>query len=123
MAKLLGNLCCHSSSTTFSYFHNESLCSSRKLTAFTNLGHFSKWVPKNFARLQLRPDFELRSSNGYPLNAVSLQDGMIVSLFLESCLVNHLSKSCLVHIIACVEFWILMKFMVSYRFIDEIEAL
>lgn len=86
MEKLLSNPCCHSSSTTFSCFYNESLCSSTKLPALPVLGKFSKWAPKNFARIQLRSCFELRSSNGYPLNAVSLQDGMpLMSAVVISC--------------------------------------
>ncbi|KAK4437491.1 Glucose-6-phosphate 1-dehydrogenase, chloroplastic [Sesamum alatum] len=76
MAKLLSNSCCsHSSLSTFSSVHNERLCYSGKLIkVLPSVSHFSKWAPRILARIQLTSHFELNSSNGYPLNAVSLQD-------------------------------------------------
>ncbi|KAL0287853.1 UNVERIFIED_CONTAM: Glucose-6-phosphate 1-dehydrogenase, chloroplastic [Sesamum angustifolium] len=74
MAKLLSNSCSHSSSATFSSLHNERLCYSGKLNVLPSVSHFSEWAPKIPARIQFKSHFELKSSNGYPLNAVSLQD-------------------------------------------------
>ncbi|KAL9144882.1 hypothetical protein ABFS82_13G004200 [Erythranthe guttata] len=78
MAKLLSNPCRNSSPATFSSYHNDNnyknLCCSRKINALPSITHFSKWAPRILARIQTRRRFELRSSNGYPLNAVSLQD-------------------------------------------------
>lgn len=73
MAAKLLNLCSHSSSTTFS-FVSDNLYFFKNFTISQRTTNFSKWVPKKFSRLQRRNLFQLRSSNGYPLNAVSFQD-------------------------------------------------
>lgn len=74
-------------------------------------GHFSKRASKSFARFQLRrSDFELRSSNGYPLNAVSLQDGMI-SMPAAVILSLFLGFYC----VLCVEFFTLRLFDESFK--------
>ncbi|KAL0445027.1 UNVERIFIED_CONTAM: Glucose-6-phosphate 1-dehydrogenase, chloroplastic [Sesamum latifolium] len=74
MAKVLSNSCSHSASVTFSSLHNQRLCYSGTLNVLPSVCHFSKWAPKILARIQFRSHFELKSSNGCPLNAVSLQD-------------------------------------------------
>lgn len=73
MAAKLLNPCSHSSSTTFS-FVSDNLYFFKKYTISQRTTIFSKWVPKKFSRLQGRNLFQLQSSNGYPLNAVSFQD-------------------------------------------------
>ncbi|KAK6918740.1 Glucose-6-phosphate dehydrogenase, NAD-binding [Dillenia turbinata] len=40
---------------------------------------FSKWVSQNLPGIQKGKHFELQSSNGHPLNAVSSQDGLASS--------------------------------------------
>ncbi|KAL2481633.1 Glucose-6-phosphate 1-dehydrogenase 1 [Abeliophyllum distichum] len=55
---------CSSSSTTFSSLHHET-------------SYFSKWVTEIHFRRQLRNHFELKSANGFPLNAVPMQDGSV----------------------------------------------
>ncbi|KZV54326.1 hypothetical protein F511_03581 [Dorcoceras hygrometricum] len=68
MAAKLLNPCSHS----FSISDNEPF--SNNLSISQSTINFPKWVPKKFFRLQKRNHFQLRSSNGRPLNAVSVQD-------------------------------------------------
>ncbi|KAI3695371.1 hypothetical protein L1987_78368 [Smallanthus sonchifolius] len=67
---------CSSSSTTFSPSSlNQEPFSSAKLVNFSRKSSPSRWVFKIHSRINPKNQFELKSSNGYPLNAVSLQDG------------------------------------------------
>lgn len=67
---------CSSSSTTFSPSSlNREKFSSSKLLNFSRKSSPSRWVFKVHSRLGPKNQFELKSSNGYPLNAISLQDG------------------------------------------------
>ncbi|KAK9075519.1 hypothetical protein SSX86_003843 [Deinandra increscens subsp. villosa] len=68
------NPCC-SSSTTFSPSSlNQETFFSAKLFNFSRKSSPSRWVFKIHSRINPKNQFELKSSNGYPLNAVSLQD-------------------------------------------------
>lgn len=73
MARQFGH--CSSSSTTLSpsSFKNETHFS-KKIAIVPTRTCLSKWVPQIHSRIQPRKDFELKFSNGHPLNAVSLQD-------------------------------------------------
>ncbi|XP_071698587.1 glucose-6-phosphate 1-dehydrogenase, chloroplastic-like isoform X2 [Rutidosis leptorrhynchoides] len=67
---------CSSSSTT-NFFHsslNQETFSCAKIFNFSRNSAPSKWVFKIHSRINPKNQFELKSSNGYPLNAVSLQD-------------------------------------------------
>lgn len=48
---------------------------------------FSTWVSQVQSRIQARKRFQLKSSNGYPLHAISLQDSEFFVLLLLSFLV------------------------------------
>lgn len=67
---------CSSSSTTFSpcSLKHETLLAAKSFTVHSKT-HFSKWVLKIQSRTHSRKHFELNSSNGYPLKAVSWEDG------------------------------------------------
>ncbi|KAL4555369.1 hypothetical protein LXL04_037987 [Taraxacum kok-saghyz] len=65
---------CSSSSTTFSPSSlNQETFSSAKFFNFSRKSSPSKWAFK----ISPKNQFELKSSNGYPLNAVSLHDGKL----------------------------------------------
>ncbi|CAI9261697.1 unnamed protein product [Lactuca saligna] len=69
------NPCC-SSSTTFSPSSlNQKAFSSAKFFNFSRKSSPSRWVFKIHSRISPKNQFELKSSNGYPLNAISLHDG------------------------------------------------
>ncbi|KAL7216442.1 hypothetical protein ACSBR1_028392 [Camellia fascicularis] len=68
---------CSSSSSTFStssFKHKTHLCT--KFIIVPSRTYSSKWVSQIRSRIHSRKHFELNSSNGYPLNAVSLHDGL-----------------------------------------------
>ncbi|XWS31077.1 hypothetical protein CRYUN_Cryun23aG0046400 [Craigia yunnanensis] len=60
---------CSSSSSSFSFSSEFNVCKPRKC-------YFSKWVSQVPPRIHARNYCQIKSSNGYPLNAVSMQDGM-----------------------------------------------
>ncbi|KAJ0500347.1 putative glucose-6-phosphate dehydrogenase (NADP(+)) [Helianthus annuus] len=68
---------CCSSSTTFSSssLNQEPPFSSAKLFNFSTKSSTSRWAFKIHSRIDPKNHFNLKSTNGYPLNAVSLQDG------------------------------------------------
>ncbi|KAI3769550.1 hypothetical protein L6452_00658 [Arctium lappa] len=67
---------CSSSSTTFPPSSlNQETFSSAKFFNFSTKSSPSRWVFKIHSRINPKNQFELKSSNGYPLNAISLQDG------------------------------------------------
>ncbi|KAJ0733354.1 putative glucose-6-phosphate dehydrogenase (NADP(+)) [Helianthus annuus] len=68
---------CCSSSTTFSSssLNQEPPFSSAKLFNFSTKASTSRWAFKIHSRIDPKNHFNLKSTNGYPLNAVSLQDG------------------------------------------------
>ena len=70
------NSCASSSSTTFtpSSFKNETHLSNR-FVILPRKPHSFSWVSQIRLRIRARKHFQLKSSNGHPLNAVSLQDG------------------------------------------------
>ncbi|KAF5948519.1 hypothetical protein HYC85_014476 [Camellia sinensis] len=68
---------CSSSSSTFStssFKHKTHLCT--KFIIVPARTYSSKWVSQIRSRIHSRKHFEFNSSNGYPLNAVSLHDGL-----------------------------------------------
>ncbi|KAF5780572.1 putative glucose-6-phosphate dehydrogenase (NADP(+)) [Helianthus annuus] len=68
---------CCSSSTTFSSssLNQEPPFASAKLFNFSTKSSTSRWAFKIHSRTDPKNHFNLKSTNGYPLNAVSLQDG------------------------------------------------
>ncbi|MFS7983834.1 putative glucose-6-phosphate dehydrogenase (NADP(+)) [Helianthus anomalus] len=68
---------CCSSSTTFSSssLNQEPPFSSANLFNFSTKSSTSRWAFKIHSRIDPKNHFNLKSANGYPLNAVSLQDG------------------------------------------------
>ncbi|KAK6919218.1 Glucose-6-phosphate dehydrogenase, NAD-binding, partial [Dillenia turbinata] len=65
--------CSSSTAITPSTFNNEKQFSRLRRLVLPSWS-FSKWVSQNLPRIQKRKHFELQSSNGHPLNAVSSQD-------------------------------------------------
>lgn len=81
--------CSSSSSAAFSRcaFHRETFCYSRKFTVSPRRIHSLNWVSGVCDKIQQRKHFELMSSNGYSLNAVSLQDGELCFLALLTAII------------------------------------
>lgn len=74
----------YSSSTSFTHssFKNGTHLSSR-LIIVPRKQHSSIWVSPIRPRIRARKHFQLKSSNGHPLNAVSLQDGSVFGFSIE----------------------------------------
>ncbi|XP_027119459.1 glucose-6-phosphate 1-dehydrogenase, chloroplastic-like [Coffea eugenioides] len=64
-----------SSTLSFSSDRYTGKCYCKQFSRVCYGAHSSIWVPKIFSRIHSRNPSDLNSSNGYPLNAVSLQDG------------------------------------------------
>ncbi|KAJ8568606.1 hypothetical protein K7X08_028139 [Anisodus acutangulus] len=73
------NLCSSTSVATYSpsTFHNGTPYLCKKFNVLPFRTNSFNWVPGIYSRIQSRKHFEVMSSNGFPLNAVSLQDEQV----------------------------------------------
>ncbi|KAJ8554487.1 hypothetical protein K7X08_025165 [Anisodus acutangulus] len=88
------NLCSSSSvATSPSTFHNGTTYFCRKFNILPFRTNSLNWVPGIYSRIQPRKHFEIMSSNGFPRNAVSLQDGEKNVLFNEQVPLTELGNA------------------------------
>lgn len=98
MAGQLSKCCSSTPALSASKFHHESSCFSNKFIVIPKKSHSSRWVSKICSRNHQRKHFELKYSNGYPLNAVAFQNGNLswFSFFLSFFYLYSWCLSCLV---------------------------
>lgn len=104
---------CSSSSTSFtpSSFKNKTAQFSKFITLIRE-GHSPKWVSQIRPRIHPRNGFQLKSSNGHPLDAVSCHGGPFLDSSLVSC---YMLLSHLVSIFLCVKLLIsFISYLIDY---------